>query len=76
MTSNMPLTLSDSQLERLMQAAAMLPVQARDNFLRSVANRVADLPRIGTAEIEDAIAFVLAGRGIIAGRRDKTHQTE
>jgi hypothetical protein len=51
----MPLSLSDIQLERLLQAAELLPVHARDSFLRSVANRVADLPQIGAAEIETAI---------------------
>jgi hypothetical protein len=65
----MPLSLSDSQLERLLQAAELLPVNARDSFLRSVANRVADLPQVGTAEIEAAIAVVLAGLSRDSGRR-------
>jgi hypothetical protein len=60
MTNNMPLSLSDIQLERLLQAAELLPVHARDNFLRSIANRVADLPQIDTAAIETVIAVALS----------------
>jgi hypothetical protein len=46
----------------------LLPVHARDGFLRSVANRVADLPQIGGAEIEDAITFLVANYDVAKGR--------
>jgi hypothetical protein len=62
-----PLGLSDEQLDRLVSAAALLPPNARDRFVRSVANRVSVLPQIGTAEIEDAITFTLASYGVVQG---------
>jgi hypothetical protein len=59
--------LSDEQLDRVMAAAALLPIGRRDIFLRSVAGRVAGLPSIGLAEIESAINFVLNSYGVVAG---------
>jgi hypothetical protein len=35
----MPLSLSDEQMDRLLAAAALLPVTSRDAFLKSVASR-------------------------------------
>ena len=64
----MPLfALDDQQLERLMDAAAMLPAHQRDAFVRSVAGRVADIPNFGIGEIECAIQFVLNHYGIAGG---------
>jgi hypothetical protein len=37
----MMLALTDRQLECVTEAAAMLPVNGRDYFLRSIANRLA-----------------------------------
>jgi hypothetical protein len=62
-----PLSLSDEQLDRVMAAAAMLPVSSRDAFLRSVAGRVAGVPNVGIAEVETAIAFVLNSYGVGGG---------
>jgi hypothetical protein len=63
-----PLAFDDEMLDRVMAAAALLPVNARDNFLRSVANRVSDLPyQAGMPEIERAISFVLGCRGVGGG---------
>ena len=45
----------------------MLPVNQRDAFVRSVAGRVAGLPNIGMAEIEQAIQFVLNSYGVATG---------
>jgi hypothetical protein len=54
-----PLAFSDEMLDRLTNAAALLPVAARDGFMRSVANRLSDLPyEVGMAELENAISFV------------------
>ena len=38
-----PLSFSDEMFDRLIGAAALLPQNARDNFMRSVANRINDL---------------------------------
>ncbi len=63
-----PLSLSDAQLDRILAAAALLPQQKRDVFLRSVAGRVAHSKTINTTTIQDAIAFVLALHGISKGQ--------
>jgi hypothetical protein len=60
-------SLDDEQLDRVMDAAAMLPASRRDMFLRSVAGRVAGLPGVGMAEIESAITFVLNSYGVAPG---------
>ena len=62
-------SLDDQQLERLMDAAAMLPQHQRDRFVRSVAGRVAGVPHVGMAEIEHAIAFTLNAYGIALGNQ-------
>jgi hypothetical protein len=63
-----PLALDDAMLDRLTNAAALLPTNARDNFMRSVANRISDLPYPpGIAELEIAITFVLNCHGIGGG---------
>jgi hypothetical protein len=59
------LSLSDQQLRQVQQAAGMLPVHARDNFLRSVANRLSDNP--GDHEVSAAISLVLGLRGVAIG---------
>ena len=40
----MPIALSDASMSALLQAAAPLPVQDRDQFLQNVADRIAALP--------------------------------
>ena len=40
-----PLSLNDEQMDFVTRAAAMLPPQQRDSFLRSIANRLADVAR-------------------------------
>jgi hypothetical protein len=63
-----PLSFTDEMLDRLTAAAAMLPANTRNNFMRSVANRIADLRHPpGLPELEVAIAFVLNARGIGGG---------
>jgi hypothetical protein len=63
-----PLSLTDQQMDRLMDAAAMLPVSSRDAFLKSVAGRVAGIPCVGHAEFERAICFVLGSYGVAGGK--------
>ena len=51
-----PFAFTSEQLNRVMDAASMLPTDAQPSFVRSVANRVADLPyTVGMVEIEVAI---------------------
>jgi hypothetical protein len=73
--SNMPpLAFDDEMLDRLTNAAALLPSNARDGFMRSVANRISDPPYApGMAELEQAISFVLGCRGIGGGFQAFNH---
>ena len=71
-----PFAFTSEQLDRVMDAASMLPANAQPSFVRSVANRVADLPyTVGTAEIEVAIRFVLGTRGVTGGFAAFTNKT-
>ena len=46
----------------------MLPINARDNFLRSIGNWLADLPYPPSdADVQTAIDFVLFCRGVAVG---------
>jgi hypothetical protein len=62
------LTLTDHQLRQVQTAAAMLPVNARDSFLRSVANRLATIHQPNDHQVNSAISFVLGLRGIAVGQ--------
>jgi hypothetical protein len=64
-----PLSLSDEQMDRVLSAAALLPVTSRDAFLKSVAGRVAGSPHLGMETVEHAIAVVLGSYGIAGGHR-------
>ena len=63
----MLLILNDQQLATVMEAASLLPVNDRDRFLRSVANRL-DLNGGSPSDrdLAAAISLVLEGRGIAA----------
>jgi hypothetical protein len=69
------LSLSDHQLKTLQQAAAMLPVNDRDTFLRSVGGRLSDIATPTDRDIAHAVSFVLSCRGIAVGhsRKEKPH---
>ena len=56
----MPTGLTDEQMTTLMEAAAPLWPQRRALFLRSVFNRLADLPHPSDQQLQEAIDFVLA----------------
>jgi hypothetical protein len=60
------MALTDFQLTEIKRAAALLPVNARDAFLRSVANRLADSEQCNDQDIAAAIEFVLSCRGVSA----------
>ena len=67
--SEVPVSISDLEMKRIRAAAGMLPESKRGQFLRSVGNRLADLPyQASVADIETAIAFVLSGHGVAGGR--------
>jgi hypothetical protein len=58
------LSLSDKQMEVVQQAAAMLPTNNRDPFLRSVAGRLADVATPTDYDVATAVTFVLNTRGV------------
>jgi len=60
----MPLALDDIQMSNLLAAAQLLPTNSRDAFLRSVANRLADIRNPTNTDIGDAITFVLNSRSV------------
>jgi hypothetical protein len=69
------LTLSDHQLQQVQQAAAMLPVNDRDTFLRSMAGRLSAIRFPTDYDVSNAVNFVLGCRGIAVGhaRKEKPH---
>jgi hypothetical protein len=72
--SEVPVGFSDLEMKRIRAAAGMLPESKRGQFLRSVGNRLADLPyQASVADIESAITFVLSGYGIAGGRSAFRH---
>jgi hypothetical protein len=68
------LSLSDLGLRLIMDSASLIPVSQRDSFLRSIAGRLCDLDAPTRADVESAIRFVLATRGIAAGK-DHFHRS-
>jgi hypothetical protein len=63
-----PVSFTDQQMQQLRAAAAMLPSHLRDNFLRTISNRLADLPyRPINADLQSAITFALSNYGVAAG---------
>ncbi len=59
-----PLALTSDQMSQLLGAAQLIPQGSRDSFLRSVADRLADIRDPSNANISDAITFVLSSRGV------------
>jgi hypothetical protein len=57
------LAFSDSQLKQVQAAAALLPVNARDLFLRSVAG-LSDIAAPTDNDVAAAVSFVLSCHGI------------
>ena len=53
-----PLSLSDSQLSSIMDAARPLQVHQRDAFLRDIATELAALPVIGDGALHRIITMV------------------
>jgi hypothetical protein len=64
-----PISFSDVELDRIRDAAPLLPVERRNQFLRNVANRLGDLQAPTYADIELAITSVLSAHGIAVSRR-------
>ena len=70
-----PIAFTDEMLDHLTSAAALLPANSRDNFMRSVANRLNDLGYSpGIAELEQAVSFVLSCRGVSTPRTSNKPQ--
>jgi len=53
-----PISLTDSELEAVMNACRPLQPRDRDRFLRAVAQAIAELPEIGPGSVHRAIASV------------------
>jgi hypothetical protein len=60
------LALTDHQLALVQNAAALLPPYDRDNFLRSVANRLPSSP--SDDDVAVTLRLVLSGRGLAVPR--------
>jgi hypothetical protein len=72
-----PFAFTEEQFDRVMHAASLLPANMKDNFVRSVANRVADRPfEVTLGDVETAIRFVLTTRGIAVGRAAFSNKTD
>jgi hypothetical protein len=55
---SMPISLTDSELEAVMNACRPLAPRERDQFLKAVAQAIAELPERGPGSIHRAIATV------------------
>jgi hypothetical protein len=64
------LGFSDYQMVRLTNAASLLPSERRDDFMRSVANRLAGIHHPTDNDIHSAIGAVLGCYGISAPTRN------
>jgi hypothetical protein len=53
-----PISLTDSELQAVMDAARPLQPRDRDRFLRAVAQAITELPEIGPGSVHRAIASV------------------
>jgi len=53
-----PISLTDSELQAVMDAARPLQPRDRDAFLRAVATAIAELPAVGPGSVHRAIASV------------------
>jgi hypothetical protein len=53
-----PISLSDSELAAIMNAASALQPHARDRFLRDIAAELAALPMLGDGAVHRAIVVV------------------
>ncbi|HZR88426.1 MAG TPA: hypothetical protein VFB02_16585 [Bradyrhizobium sp.] len=51
-----------------MAAVALLPAGKREAALRSIANRLAQLPKIEKHDVQSATEFVLGNYGLAGGR--------
>jgi hypothetical protein len=60
------ISLSDRQLEQVKITAAMLPVNARNNFMRSVAGNLAGIAKPSDHDVARALALILNARGVSA----------
>jgi hypothetical protein len=64
-----PLALTDSQLDLVTRATALVSPYDRDHFLRSIANRLGDNAHPSDDDVRDAVDFVLNCRGIGGGNQ-------
>jgi hypothetical protein len=62
------IALTGRQMQQVQQASVLLPVSARDSFLRSVAGRLSEIDTPSDSEVDHAVRFVLSCRGVACGR--------
>jgi hypothetical protein len=67
------MTLTDNQMQQIRTAAAMLPTFQREDFVRSVANRLRELLTPTDAAVHSAITLVLSARGVAIGDHHDQH---
>jgi len=64
MSKQMTFAINDASMNQLLAAAKLLPINSRDAFLRSIANRLVEIRNPSNKDIADAITFVLGARGV------------
>src|SRR5437016_3810279 len=58
------MALTDSQMDQVKQAAALLQPSQRDLFLRSIANRLSEIAAPTDNDVATAVNLVLSCRGV------------
>ncbi len=64
--------LTDFQFAEIQRAAALLPDHAHAAFVKSVANRLAEIEQCSDHDVNDAITFVLSVHGVAAAPAKST----
>jgi hypothetical protein len=67
--------LTADQTDLIDRAARLLPLHDRKSFAQSVHNKIAHLSFPTTYDISDAVAFILAARGIAVSRSKRRSRT-
>ena len=68
-------SFTDHQIEMIKNAVAMVPVDRRSHFIKSLANRLcADAGRPGDKALQQSILFTLAAYGVSASRESLFQQ--
>ncbi len=63
------MALTDEQLDQVLSSAKLVNKNARDAYLKSIANRLHGVDTPTNEQITAAIRFVLGTRGVYVGRK-------